>query len=64
MARSWFLVSNFRKTIELILLSNIFLMVIACTPPVQFEKYQIIPDVLEKAPLYKLEVNIYLGFYM
>lgn len=57
MARNSFLVLNLTKIVEILSLLNIF-FVKACTPPEQFEKYQIIPDVLDKAPIYKVEVNI------
>lgn len=57
MAYSSCLGINLKKSFEFISILNI-LSALACTPPEQFEKNQIIPDVLDKAPLYKVEVNI------
>lgn len=49
---------NYLKWTVLQIMFTNFESTFACTPPEQFEKYQIVPDVLDKAPLYKLEVNI------
>lgn len=46
------------KCFEIIILIILINICFGCTTPEQFEKYQIIPDILDRAPLYKAEVNI------